>query len=137
MKVTGLIIAICVMAAPAAATWRPEYAKSPPSVQQWFKDAPVTAVGQRRLGFKNCCDQSDRFDTQFRVDRASAGDSWYFRDDKGNWQRIPDDVIHDDEIHAAKAEDDALPEFEQMRREGVLFIYGGRPTCFWPPQGAG
>lgn len=124
-----IIIALVILA-----TWKPEYAKSPNAVQDWFKEAQVTKEAQLRLGFKNCCDQSDRFDTQFRVDRSTAGDSWFYRVD-GQWVRIPDDVIHSDEIHASNPDDDKLPEFEQMRREGVLFVYDGRPACFWPPQG--
>jgi hypothetical protein len=130
-----LVAAVLILIAiPAAATWKPEYGASPPAVQSWFRQAQVTQEAQKRIHFQNCCDQSDRFDTQFRVDRNTAGDSWYFREgDK--WVRIPDDVIHYDQIRAANPKDDALPEFEQMRREGVLFIYGGKPTCFWPPEG--
>lgn len=119
---------------PAEATWKREYAGTPEAVQQWFRSARLTPEAQTRIGFHNCCDQSDRFDTQFRVNRQTAGDEWYFRDGD-NWRRIPDDVIHKDEIRAANPEDDKLPEFEEMRRQGVLFIYNGNPTCFWPPQG--
>ncbi len=46
---------------------------------------------------------------------------------------IPDDVVHEGEIHAKDPKDDTLPEFDAMRREGVLFIYLGQPSCFWPP----
>jgi hypothetical protein len=129
-----LLACLLLITTAATATWKPEYKDAPQAVQGWFKAAQVTPEGRLRIGFQNCCDQSDRFDTQFRVSKQTAGDEWFYRE--GNsWVRIPADVIHNDEIHAAKAEDDALPEFEQMRREGVLFIYDGKPTCFWPPQG--
>jgi len=26
---------------------------------------------------------------------------------------------------------------EQLKQEGVLFIYNGTETCFWPPQTSG
>lgn len=116
------------------ATWKREYANTPQAVQQWFRSARLTDAARKRFGFQNCCDQSDRYETRFRVDKQTAGDAWFYQVD-GNWVRIPDDVIHSDEIHAKDPKDDALPEFEQMRREGVLFIYDGKPTCFWPPQG--
>ncbi len=129
-----LAIAGVLLVAPAGATWKPEYGSSPPSVHAWYRHAQVTEAARGRFGFQNCCDKSDRFETKFRVDRATAGDAWYYLVD-GQWVRIADDVIHSDEIHAIDPKDDALPEFEQMRREGVLFIYNGNPTCFWPPQG--
>ena len=47
---------------------------------------------------------------------------------------IPADVVHEDEIRALNVNDDNLGEFEQMRREGVLFIYRGEPACFWYPR---
>jgi len=37
-------------------------------------------------------------------------------------------------IHALNFYADRLPEFDQMRREGVLFIYQDKPVCFWPPE---
>ncbi len=130
----ALAIAGVLCAMPAGATWKPEYADAPQAVRDWFRAARLTEAARQRLSFQNCCDQSDRFDTQFRVDKHTAGDAWYYRDgDK--WVRIPDDVIHDDEIHAKDPKDDALPEFEEMRRQGVLFIYNGTPTCFWKPAG--
>lgn len=47
---------------------------------------------------------------------------------------IPDWVTHDEDIHVLNGYDDRLPEFNQMRREGVLFIYKDKPSCFWPPE---
>jgi len=132
--IAAMIACAFVSSIPASATWKREYGSNPVAVQEWFKKAQVTEEGQKRISFKNCCDQSDRFDTQFRVDKTTAGDAWYFRSE-GKWIRIPDDVIHSDEIHALNPEDDKLPEFEAMRRQGVLFIYSGQPTCFWPPEG--
>jgi hypothetical protein len=71
---------------------------------------------------------------------ADTGHEWSYYPDpncahKGcRLKPIPDDVVHEDEIHAPDPADDSLPEFELMRQQGVLFIYHGEPSCFWPPQ---
>ena len=52
-------------------------------------------------------------------------------------QPIPNDVVHEDEIHALNPMDDTLSEFDAMRREGVLFIYHNEPSCFWYPRESG
>ena len=123
---------------PAAATWKPEYGKSPLAVQDWFKGARTTPQAALRLNFSYCCEQAERLRTKF-IGRANG--EWSYYPDPGCTKTgcallpIPNDVIHDDPIKANDPKDDNLPEFEAMRREGVLFIYGGRPTCFWPPEG--
>jgi hypothetical protein len=43
-------------------------------------------------------------------------------------QYIEDDIIHYED-------DRTMPP--QLKAEGVLFIYKGTPTCFWPPQSGG
>src|ERR1700716_2736090 len=48
---------------------------------------------------------------------------WYWFDDQ--WHYIEDDIIHFED-------DPTMPA--QLKAEGVLFIYKGTPTCFWPPQ---
>ena len=52
---------------------------------------------------------------------------------------IPDYIVHEERIESRIFKDDNLPEFQQMRREGVLFICNiyscmGKPACFWPPE---
>jgi hypothetical protein len=46
----------------------------------------------------------------------------------------PDWVTHDEGTHGLNGFDDTLPEFDPMRREGILFIYKGKPSCFKPPE---
>lgn len=129
----------------ARATWKPEYASNPPAVTAWFKEARVAggcdssdkARAWHRLGICGCCENADRLRTKFVA--AASGDWSYYPDPncttKGcALKPIPDDVVHEDEIHAANGFDDTLPEFDAMRREGVLFIYQGEPSCFWPPD---
>jgi hypothetical protein len=127
------------------ATWKPEYAKNPPAVTQWFKEARVAggcdsspkAKAWHRLGICGCCEHADRLKTKFVAD--ASGDWSYYPDPdcttKGcDLKPIPNDIVHEDRIRALNPYDDRLPEFDQMRREGVLFIYQGLPACFWPPE---
>jgi hypothetical protein len=108
------------------ATWKPEFGVSPQSWIDWFASAQTTDAAYARLGWRNCCDHSDRFKTRFRSERD--GEAWFYEQD-GAWKRIPDDVIH-------REPDPSMPA--QLKNEGVLFIYppvSGQPTCFWPPEG--
>lgn len=96
------------------------------------------ASGSTSLPWISCCDHADRLRTKFVG--TGNGDVWYYYPDptcthKGcRLVRIPDDVIHPEEIKALDPKDDQLPEFDQMREEGVLMIFAGQITCFWPPQ---
>jgi hypothetical protein len=127
------------------ATWKPEYAKNPPAVTAWFKEARVPggcdnsqkAKAWNRLGICGCCEHADRLKTKFVAD--AEGDWSYYPGPgcptKGcPLKPIPNDIVHQDGIHALNSYDDPLPEFDQMRREGVLFIYQDQPACFWPPE---
>lgn len=123
---------------PVWATWKPEYGKSPEAVQEWFRSARTTPIAALRLRFSYCCEQAERLRTKF-VGKAN-GEWSYYPDPACTHEGcallpIPNDVIHQEPIKANDPKDDALPEFDAMRREGVLFIYGGKPTCFWPPEG--
>jgi hypothetical protein len=51
-------------------------------------------------------------------------DEWFYEQAPGKWKRIPPDIIHDEHDLTMPAE---------IRRGGVLFIYNGLETCFWPP----
>jgi hypothetical protein len=124
-------------------TWKPEYGRNPPAVTAWFKRARVPGGCNNdghawtRLGICGCCENADRLKTKFV---GTPGGEWAYYPDpdcttKGcTLKGIPADVVHEDEIRALNVNDDNLGEFEQMRREGVLFIYRGEPACFWYPR---
>ena len=99
------------------ARWKPEYADAPQQVQDWYKNAELTPKAQMRFPFKKCCDHADVVKTQFRVDKATNGDAWYWLDGE-QWRRIPDDIIHWGQ---------SAPS-----RQPTLFVYQGKETCFWP-----
>ena len=42
--------------------------------------AELTQKAQMRFPFKSCCEHADVVKTQFRVNRATAGDEWYWLD---------------------------------------------------------
>ena len=124
----------------AHATWKPEYAKNPQSVQMWFQLQKMNPAVSIRLGYGSdafCCDHADRLMTKFV---GGPVNEWSYYSDPNcthkdcPLKQIPNDAIHTEEIHALNPLDDNLPEFAAMRREGVLMIYEGRVTCFWPPQ---
>jgi hypothetical protein len=133
----------------AGATWRPEYAKSPLAVQNWFRLAAPPDAAQRRLGIGRCCEQAERLMTRFV---ASAAGDWAYYPDPACTSRgckllpIPNDIVHRGRIKPIPGTLDGLDAaelrrtlktFETMKREGVLFIWQGKPTCFWPPDRAG
>ncbi|MBI4275246.1 MAG: hypothetical protein HY659_11165 [Rhizobiales bacterium] len=103
----------------ADARWKPEYANAPQAVQDWYRNAQLTLQAQRRFPFKNCCENADVVKTQFRVNKSTSGDEWYWLDDK-NWRRIPDDIIHWGQSAPSK--------------QPTLFVYQGQETCFWPGE---
>lgn len=104
----------------AHATWKPEYANAPQEVKDWYRNAQLTEAAQKRFGFKSCCAHSDVVKTEFRVDKASGSDEWYWLSD-GQWSRIPGDIIHWGE---------STPDLQP-----TLFALGNLPTCFFPGQG--
>ncbi len=122
------------------ATWRPEYGKNPEAVQRWFRDATVMPRAVPRLGIAKCCNQAERLMTKFV---ALPGHQYmYYPDPTCTWKGckllpIPDDIVHEEEIHADNPAEDSLPEFDAMRAEGILFIYMGKPSCFWAPKESG
>lgn len=133
-----IVLSLIWILTPAQATYKPEYGASPPAVQKWFQHQLIMPAAQKRLPWMSCCDHADRLKTKFVG--TGKGDQWFYYPDpncttKGcKLVRIPDDVIHPEEIRALDPEDDQLPEFDQMRNEGVLMIFAGQITCFWPPQ---
>lgn len=111
-----LMLCLCVSAAPA--TWKPEYAQASPLVQDWYRNAELTAEAQKRFPFKKCCDHADVVRTRFEVNKTSGGDEWFYEDSPGHMKRIPPDIIH----------------WGQSAPGGAptLFVYAGQETCFFP-----
>ena len=112
------------------ATWRPEFSLSEPEVQKWFESQTLTKAAREHFPFTSCCSHSDRFETTFKVDKSNGEDQWSYLVD-GKWVLIPDYVIHYEGIGGEGK------RFDQLRAEGILYIYQGKPTCFWPPDGGG
>jgi hypothetical protein len=123
------------------ATWKPEYAKNPPAVTAWFKDSRTRRLRQQpeakawnRLGICGCCEHADRLKTKFVAD--AEGDWSYYPDPKCTTKEcplkpIPNDIVHQDGIHALNPYDDRLPEFDQM---GAVHLSG--PACVLLATGA-
>jgi hypothetical protein len=121
VKLSYLTLAIVILLPVASqAKWKPQYASAPQEVQDWYKSRKLTEAAAKRFAFKSCCDGSDKVETQFRVDRATGEDKWYYQKD-GQWMEVPPDVIWWDE-HSPTG-------------EAILFAVDGKPTCFFPPRG--
>lgn len=123
LSAVSLIVVIAGLSAAAScanATWKPEYANAPQEVQDWYRSAQLTEPAQKRFGFKSCCAHSDVVKTEFRVDKKSGNDEWYWMKD-GDWTLIPGDVIHWGE---------SAPD-----QQPTLFAIGNLPTCFYPGEG--
>lgn len=134
----AFLASLCLLPATALATWKPEFGKSSEAVVAWFKSAQATPAAQARLGFKSCCEHSDRFVTKFKVSKVDGSDQWYYQAGD-QWLPIPSDVVHDEGVTPPTGHEDD-PDFVQLKAEGILFLYPngeGRPTCFWPPQSGG
>jgi hypothetical protein len=112
-----LALGAIAASAPAGATWKPQYADAAPAVQDWYRNAQLTAAAQQRFGFKSCCAHSDVVKTRFRVDRGSGADVWQWWHD-GAWDTVPADIIH-----FGESAPDGQP---------TLFALGSTPTCFFP-----
>lgn len=132
-----IFIVAALLPVTVSATYKPEYAKNPEAVQKWFQDAAPPTAGAARLGIGRCCNDAERLMTKFVA--SKKGDWEYYIDPNCTSAGcptlpIPNDVVHEDEIKASDPKDNDLPEFKAMRREGVLFIWQGKPSCFWPPE---
>jgi hypothetical protein len=121
MKLSYLMLAaMSLMPVASQARWKPQYAAASQEVQDWYKSRKLTDAAAKRFAFKSCCDGSDKVETQFRVDRATGEDKWYYQKD-GQWIEVPPDVIWWDE-HSPTG-------------EAIMFAVDGKPTCFFPPRG--
>lgn len=126
----------------------PQWAQYTPDERNWMGEASTTersrpGLAAKGFTFQSCCNHGDRVKAQLRSSKGPTGyeDEWYYFK-KGTelttdtWVRIPNDVIHTEE----DAEADAKMKnkmSDQLRTEGVLFIFNGVVTCFWPPEEGG
>lgn len=114
----GLIVVLFMVAMATAARTTDldgRYANSPN--REWYRNAELTPAARARFLFDKRCDRADVFRTQFRVNKSTGGDEWWYLSGT-EWKRIPDDIIHLDK-HA--------PD-----NQPTLFIYAGKETCFFP-----
>lgn len=127
----------------------PEFAQLTPDEQNWMGEAQTTERSRPRLSaqgfpYTSCCNHGDRVLAKLRSIKDPEGkyeDVWQYlkkgdTENTDEWVRIPNDVIHTEEDLEAdsKMRNKMSP---QLRTEGVLFIYNGMPTCFWPPEEGG
>jgi hypothetical protein len=111
-------VLLALLLAPASAEWKPEYANSPPEVQDWYRNAELTPAARLRFPFTKCCDHADVVKTQFRVSKGKgAHDEWWYLDGD-TWKQVPEDIIHWGESAPGG--------------EPTLFIYHDKETCFFP-----
>lgn len=115
-----LVAFILVISWPLRAEWKPEYANSPPEVQQWYRNAELTEAARKRFPYKKCCDHADVVKTQFRVTSTGAHDEWWWLDGD-MWRKVPDDIIH--------------WGVSAPGGKPTLFVFQGKETCFFPGDG--
>jgi hypothetical protein len=118
LVIVGLFLAIIFSVRPVHAEWKPQYANAPQSVRDWYQAQELTPEAQQRFPFKSCCAQSDRVRTKFKVGGAGNDEWWWLSGD--TWKRVPNDVIH----WGVRTPDG----------DAVLFVIGGEPVCFYPPD---
>ena len=134
----------------AGATYKPEFATHSPQLHNWFATAKTNRRGASRIGWMFCCEQSERVKPHYLINKKDGLDEWSYLCDGsvdlqeacagrevGTYKPIPHDVVHTDEITVPKGSENdprVVEEFRQLRAEGVLFIFHGTETCFWPPE---
>lgn len=92
--------------------------------RDWYQAQEINPEARTRLNvsWKSCCNNSDVVKTRFRVDRTTAADQWWYLDDN-TWRQVPADIIH---------WNDPTPDGQP-----ILFVYSGKPTCFYPGDSGG
>lgn len=125
----GAFLVVLSFPCGAMATWTPEEGFKPsPAVQAWFN------------AHKYCCLQAERVKTKFRVSKVDGKDVWeYLRGTE--WKHLyPVYGITEDGVVPTKGFEQAVTtdqQFQQLRAEGVLFVYNGSPFCFFVPRTGG
>jgi hypothetical protein len=79
-----LLLATSLMPVATQGRWRPQYAQVSQEAQDWYKSRKLTDAAAKRFAFKSCCDGSDKVEPQFRVDKGTGEDKWYYQKD-GRW----------------------------------------------------
>lgn len=97
-----------------------QWTDQPPEVREWYRNAELTLAARLRFPFVKCCDGADVVRTRFEVSKTDGRDVWLYEDTPGHMKRIPDDIIHWNESAPGGAP--------------TLFVYGGKETCFFPPD---
>lgn len=124
MRLATLAIVLSLVLGAGAAFGRDpdgRYANSPN--RDWYKSAQLTEAARKRFSFSSCCEKADVFRTQFRVDKTTGDDEWWYVAADGTWRRVPPDIVH-----WGKSAPDGQP---------TLFIYQGAETCFFPGESGG
>ena len=122
-----LVLGGCVVvAAPAAARWKQDYATASPEVRAWYQRQETTAETRKRLGanwYKFCCDDADTVKAKFTLKE----DKWFYQaDGDGEWRAIPQDAVQ---------QDVQTPHSEPVLFVDATYLHAG-PVCFFP-GGAG
>ena len=121
-SVVCAILLTFILGLPSYAHWRPEYARNDKATRDWFESRTLTPEAEAEFHFHSCCNNADRVQTKFKVNKVNGSDEWYYLDpDENKFVIVPDYIIHWNE-HSP----DGSP---------VLFAVGGRPVCFFPPDG--
>jgi hypothetical protein len=119
VSVLGILVVPHVIGRDALARDFGQYVNVPQEIREWYRNAELTPAAQQRLQWKKCCDHADVVKTQFRVNKSTGGDEWYWLHD-GQWKRIPSDIIH--------------WGVSAPGGEPVLFVYNSVETCFFPGE---
>jgi hypothetical protein len=125
----AMLFALLAFPSFANATWQPEEGFAPsPAVAAWFK------------AHAYCCLRAERVRTKFRVSAVDGKDEWQYLDGT-KWTTLhPAYGVEDDGVVPPKGFEQALQsdqQFQQLRAEGVLFVYNGSPFCFFVPRSGG
>ena len=118
-----LVLGGCVVvAAPAAARWKSEYAKANPEEQAWYQRQVTTAETRKRLGvnwYKFCCDDADTVSAKFELKQ----DKWFYQaDGEAEWRAIPQDAVQ---------QDVQTPHSRPVLFVDATHLHAG-PVCFFP-----
>lgn len=116
-----LLILLCLLTTESSARWKPEYAELPQSTRDWYVNQQLNPETRARLGVAHdsCCGAGDVVKTKFQVNQKDGKDEWWW-DNNGVWEIIPEDTIH------LGPTPDGRP---------VLFVWQGKPVCFFPSEG--